>query len=154
MLKGLETLAIRVQASCDRAAQVADYLAVQEGVRSVLYPARVDHPQHALAMSQMSSGGTLVTFDLVGGKRAAFQMMNAFRLIAISNNLGDTKSLVTHPATTTHMRIGAAERARLGIGDGVLRLSVGLEDVRDIIDDLAAALRMISVADVHDQAAE
>ncbi len=154
LLKGLETLALRVQASCDRAARVADYLAAQESVGKVLYPARADHPQHALAMSQMSSGGTLVTFDLVGGKQAAFQMMNALRLIAISNNLGDTKSLITHPATTTHMRIGAAERARLGIGDGALRLSVGLEDVDDIIDDLTTALHRISVADVHDRAAE
>jgi O-succinylhomoserine sulfhydrylase len=94
----------------------------------------------------MTAGGTLVTFELAGGKSAAFRFMNALRLVAISNNLGDSRSMVTHPATTTHMRIGAEERARLGITDGVVRLSVGLEDVADLTDDLgcglaAAALR-------------
>jgi O-succinylhomoserine sulfhydrylase len=91
-------------------------------------------------MRQMDAGGTLVAFELAGGKRAAFQMMNAFEIITISNNLGDTKSLVTHPATTTHMKIGAEERARLGITDGMVRFSVGLEDKADLIDDLAQAL--------------
>src|SRR6185503_8293756 len=99
-----------------------------------------DHPQQALALAQMQGGGTVVTFEVAGGKAAAFSVMNAFGLIAVSNNLGDTKSLVTHPATTTHMRIGAEERAKLGITDGVLRLSVGLEDVEDLRDDLAQAL--------------
>ena len=93
-------------------------------------------------MAQMSGGGTLVTFELKGGKAAAFAMMNAFRIISISNNLGDTKSLATHPATTTHMRIGAEERAKLGITDGTVRLSVGLEDVQDLIDDLTQALAL------------
>ncbi|MGH7153457.1 MAG: PLP-dependent transferase, partial [Acetobacteraceae bacterium] len=106
----------------------------------VLYPTRPDHPQAALARAQMRGGGTMVAFDLAGGKAAAFRAQNALRLIAISNNLGDSKSLVTHPATTTHMRIGAEERARLGITDGVLRLSVGLEDVEDLADDLMRAL--------------
>ena len=92
-------------------------------------------------MAQMSGGGTLVSFELAGGKAASFRAMNALGLIRISNNLGDTKSLITHPATTTHMRIGAEERARLGISEGVLRLSVGLEDAADLIDDLAQALR-------------
>ncbi len=91
-------------------------------------------------MRQMSAGGTLVTFEVKGGKDAAFKLMNGFKLISISNNLGDSKSLATHPATTTHMRIGAEERARLGITDGVIRLSVGLEDVQDIQEDLARAL--------------
>jgi O-succinylhomoserine sulfhydrylase len=140
LLKGLETLALRVEAGCRTAEAVAAFLAGQPGVSRVWYPTRTDHPQHALAMSQMTGGGTLVTFELAGGKAAAFRMMNAFRLIAVSNNLGDSKSLATHPATTTHMRIGAEERARLGITDGVVRLSVGLEDVEDIKDDLAQAL--------------
>ncbi len=98
-------------------------------LRRVWYPARADHPQHALAMAQMTAGGTVVTFEVAGGKAAAFRVLNALRLDRVSNNLGDSKSLATHPATTTHMRIGAEERARLGITDGVIRLSVGLEDV-------------------------
>ena len=141
LLKGLETLPLRVQAASTSAAHVADFLAGQPGIARVLYPARADHPQHALAMAQMSGGGTLVSFELAGGKAASFRAMNALGLIRISNNLGDTKSLITHPATTTHMRIGAEERARLGISEGVLRLSVGLEDAADLIDDLAQALR-------------
>jgi O-succinylhomoserine sulfhydrylase len=106
----------------------------------VWFPTRADHPQQALALKQMTAGGTVVTFEVAGGKGGAFRVMNAFRLIALSNNLGDAKSLATHPATTTHMRIGAEERARLGIGDGVIRLSVGLEDLEDLKDDLAQAL--------------
>lgn len=140
LLKGLETLTLRVEASCRTAAALADFLAGQRGVRGVWYPTRADHPQRALAQAQMSAGGTLVTFEVAGGKEGAFRFMNALRLIAISNNLGDSKSLVTHPATTTHMRIGEAERALLGITDGVVRLSVGLEDVLDLRDDLSQAL--------------
>jgi O-succinylhomoserine sulfhydrylase len=140
LLKGLETLHLRVDAASRGAAAVADSLAAHPAVSHVWYPSRTDHPQHALAMSQMSAGGTLVTFELAGGKAAAFRMMNALRLVAVSNNLGDSKSLVTHPATTTHMRIGADERARLGISDGAVRLSVGLEDALDLIDDLNQAL--------------
>ena len=140
LLKGLETLHLRVQAGCSNAAAVADMLADHPAVSRVWYPARADHPQHALAMSQMSAGGTLVTFELRGGKAAAFRAMNAMRLVAVSNNLGDSRSMVTHPATTTHMRIGADERARLGITDGTVRLSVGLEDPADVIADLQAAL--------------
>jgi len=140
LLKGIETLALRVEAACGRAACLADTLAAQPQISRVWYPSRADHPQHALAMRQMSAGGTLVTFELAGGKPAAFRFMNALRLIAISNNLGDSRSMVTHPATTTHMRIGAEERARLGITDGVVRLSVGLEDVADLADDLLCGL--------------
>ena len=140
LLKGLETLALRVDAGCRNAAAVADFLAEQPAIARVWYPSRRDHPQHELAMKQMSAGGTLVTFEVKGGKDAAFKLMNAFRLISISNNLGDSKSLATHPATTTHMRIGVEERARLGITDGVIRLSVGLEDLQDIQEDLARAL--------------
>ena len=140
ILKGLETLHLRVPAMCRNAAAVADMLAERAEVARVLYPFRADHPQQKLAMAQMSAGGTLVTFDLKGGKDACFRFMDAMRLIDISNNLGDSKSLATHPATTTHMRVGAEERARLGITDGTVRLSVGLEDVADIIDDLSEAL--------------
>ncbi|HKM63995.1 MAG TPA: O-succinylhomoserine sulfhydrylase [Acidisphaera sp.] len=146
LLKGLETLALRVDASCRTAAALADFLAKQPQVAHVLYPTRADHPQVDLARAQMSGGGTLVTFELHGGKDAAFRVMNAMRLVAISNNLGDSKSLVTHPATTTHMRIGPEERAKLGIGDGVIRLSVGLEDIADLREDLADALRFADAA--------
>jgi len=144
LLKGLETLPLRLDASCRSAASIADFLAGQSGVSRVWYPTRADHPQRALAMRQMSAGGTVVTFEVAGGKDAAFRVMNAFRLIAISNNLGDAKSLATHPATTTHMRIGSEERARLGIGDGVIRVSIGLEDVHDLKDDLAQALATLA----------
>jgi O-succinylhomoserine sulfhydrylase len=140
LLKGLETLAIRVDAGCRAAAAIADILAEQPAVTRVWYPTRHDHPQRALALKQMSGGGTVVTFEVGGGKDAAFRVMNAFNLVAVSNNLGDSKSLATHPATTTHMRIGAEERARLGITDGVIRVSIGLEDPDDIKDDLLQAL--------------
>jgi O-succinylhomoserine sulfhydrylase len=146
LLKGLETLALRVHESCRTAAALADFLATRSEVRRVWFPTRADHPQQALAREQMTAGGTVVTFELAGGKDAAFRAMNAFRLIAVSNNLGDTKSLVTHPATTTHMRIGAEERAKLDITDGVLRLSVGLEDVEDLKDDLTLALTARTIA--------
>src|SRR5271166_3113224 len=140
LLKGLETLPLRVEASSRTAAALADFVAEQPGVSRVWYPTRGDHPQHALAVAQMSGGSTLVTFEVEGGKEAAFRVMNGLRLIAVSNNLGDSKSMVTHPATTTHMRIGAEERGRLGITDGVIRLSVGLEDVEDLKADLGHAL--------------
>jgi O-succinylhomoserine sulfhydrylase len=137
LLKGLP---LRVEAGCRSATTLADFLVEQPGVARVWYPTRADHPQRALAMTQMQGGGTVVTFEVAGGKDAAFAVMNAFQLIAVSNNLGDSKSLATHPATTTHMRIGVEERARLGITDGVIRLSVGLEDAADLRDDLAQAL--------------
>jgi O-succinylhomoserine sulfhydrylase len=145
ILKGLETLHLRVPAMCRSAAAVADFLAGRPEVARALYPMRVDHPQQALAKQLMRDGGTLCTFDLKGGpgvspKEAAFKFCNALQLIDIANNLGDSKSMVTHPATTTHMRIGAEERAKLGIGEGTIRLSVGLEDVADLIEDLAGAL--------------
>jgi O-succinylhomoserine sulfhydrylase len=141
LLKGMETLELRVAAMSASAALIADALADMPGVTRVLYPGRKDHPQHALAMRQMSgSGSSLIAFDLAGGKEQAFRMLNRLRLVDISNNLGDSKSLITHPATTTHQRLPAAERARLGITEGMLRLSVGLEDPQDVIDDLAQAL--------------
>lgn len=147
LLKGLETLGLRVDAMARNAAAVADFLAAQDAVERVWYPQRADHPQHALAAAQMDGGGTLVTFSLRGGKASAFRFMNALKLIAISNNLGDSRSMVTHPATTTHMKIGATERAALGISDGVIRFSVGLEDVRDLLDDLRLGLHAAGNAD-------
>ncbi|HJQ56816.1 MAG TPA: O-succinylhomoserine sulfhydrylase [Vineibacter sp.] len=140
LLKGLETLALRIERHCANAARVADALAGHPAVAHVLYPGRTDHPQHDLAMRQMPVGGGIVSFELKAGKWAAFQTLNRLKLIDISNNLGDAKSLVTHPATTTHKRIGEAERAKLGITDGLVRLSVGLEDPEDVIDDLVQAL--------------
>lgn len=143
MLKGLETLALRVGAMTGNAAAVADHLAGAERIARVFYPGRPDHPQHELARRQMSGGSTLVAFEVSGGKAAAFAFMNALRLIAISNNLGDARSMVTHPATTTHMKISAEERARLGITDGVIRFSVGLEDIMDLKDDLDRGLAAV-----------
>src|ERR1700749_1850974 len=146
LLKGMETLALRVDASCRGAVVLADYLAGRREVTRVWYPTRTDHPQHALAAKQMTAGGTVVTFEVAGGKEGWVRVMNAFGLIAVSNNLGDSKSIATHPATTTHMRIGAEERAKLGISDGVIRVSIGLEDVDDLKDDLAHALATIAPA--------
>ena len=140
LVKGLETLGLRVERHCANARRVADALAAHPAIGRVLYPGRPDHPQHALAARQMSDFGGVVTFDVKAGKPAAFAALNRLQIVDISNNLGDAKSLVTHPATTTHMRIGAEERAKLGITDGTVRLSVGLEDVEDIIADLVQAL--------------
>lgn len=140
ILKGLETLHLRVPAMCRNAAAVAQMLEERAEVERVYYPYLASHPQFDLAKQQMSAGGTLVSFDIAGGKEAAFRFLDALRVIDISNNLGDSRSLITHPATTTHMRVAAEERARLGISDGTVRLSIGLEDVADLVEDLAAAL--------------
>ncbi len=140
MLKGLETLPLRVKAQCDNAAIIADALAANRRVPKVLYPTRDDHPQRAIAAKQMTGGGQIVTFELDGGKREAFRFLNALNIARISNNLGDTKSLVTHPATTTHFRLKPEARAELGIGDGMVRLSVGVEAVEDLVADLENAL--------------
>jgi O-succinylhomoserine sulfhydrylase len=139
-VKGLETLGLRIDRHCANARRVADALSANSKIGRVLYPGRSDHPQHDLAAKQMSNFGGVVTFDIKGGKNATFEALNRLQLIDISNNLGDAKSMVTHPATTTHMRIGAEERAKLGIGDGTVRISVGLEDVEDVIADLTQAL--------------
>ena len=141
LLKGLETLPLRVAQQMASAVKIADFLSAQPGVQRVLYPFRADHPQVDLARRQMRGGGTIVSFDLARGKAAAFALANALEVIKISNNLGDAKSLLTHPATTTHQRLTPDARARLGIGDGMLRLSVGLEDADDLIEDLAFGLR-------------
>jgi len=140
LLKSLETLPLRVRAQTEGAERVADALAVHPSVTSVLYPGRDDHPQAELARRQMERGGTLVAFTVDGGREAAFRAANALTLVRISNNLGDAKSLVTHPATTTHKNLKEEQRAALGIGDGLLRLSVGLEDPKDVIADLTRAL--------------
>jgi O-succinylhomoserine sulfhydrylase len=140
MLKGMETLDLRCRAQAESAAWLADALTDHPAVRRLIYPGRTDHPQHALAMRQMTGGGTIIALDVAGGQAGAFRFLNALRLVAISNNLGDAKSLVTHPATTTHQRLSEAARAALGIGPGLVRLSVGLEDAADLLDDLRGAL--------------
>jgi O-succinylhomoserine sulfhydrylase len=141
LLKGLETLPLRVARQCASAARIADWVALQPGVESVIYPGRKDHPQDALASKQMAGGGPLVAFRLHADKAATFRFMNALRLIKISNNLGDSKSLIAHPATTTHQRLSDEARAELGITAGTVRLSAGLEHADDLIADLDQALR-------------
>ena len=140
MLKGLETMPVRVQAQTATATKVADYLIAHNGVTRVLYCGHSDHPQADIARRQMTGGGQIVTFEVAGGKAAAFRFQNALSLIKLSNNLGDAKSLVTHPATTTHYRIGPQARAELGISDGMLRLSVGLEAFEDLAADLETGI--------------
>ncbi len=142
-LKSLETLDLRMRAHCENAAAVADFLAGQKKVKRVLYPFRADHPQQELARAQMSGGGGVVTFEVEGGKDAAFRLENALQLIDVSNNLGDTKSLITHPETTTHQRIAPDARLALGVTPGMLRLSVGLEDVDDLCEDIERALKAV-----------
>jgi O-succinylhomoserine sulfhydrylase len=146
MLKGLETLPLRVRAQCETAARLADHLAGRPGVTRVLFCGREDHPQAALAKRQMTGPGQVVTFDLAGGKPAAFRFLNALRLVRLSNNLGDAKSLITHPATTTHQRLKPEARAELGISEGMLRLSVGLEDYGDLAADIDRALAASKIA--------
>src|SRR5450432_1608434 len=143
LLKSLETLPVRVAAQVRSAEKIADYLADHPSIARVFYPGRDDHPQAALARRQMKGGGTLVTFEVRGGKAAAFKMANALSIIGISNNLGDAKSLLTHPATTTHQRLKPEARAHLGISEGMVRLSVGLEDIDDLIEDLGQALGLV-----------
>jgi O-succinylhomoserine sulfhydrylase len=143
LLKGLETLPLRVAQAQDSAGKIADFLAGEAKIARVYYPGRPDHPQYELAKRQMKGSSTMVAFDVVGGKAEAFRMANAFEIIKISNNLGDAKSLVTHPATTTHQRLTEEARQAAGIGQGMLRLSVGLEDVEDLIDDLKRGLAAV-----------
>ena len=140
LLKGLETLPLRVDRHGASAAALADYLAGRPEIERVYYPGRSDHPQAALAKKQMAAGGPMVSFEVEGDKRSAFRFMNALQIIRVSNNLGDAKSLVTHPATTTHHRLAPEERAALGISDSCIRLSVGIEDVDDLAADLDQAL--------------
>ena len=140
MLKGLETLELRTARMCETAERLAAFLEGHPAVAAVHYPGLASHPQHALAARQMSRGGSVIAFELAGGWDAAFRFLDALELIDISNNLGDAKSLATHPASTTHQKIGADARATLGIGDGLVRLSVGLEAEADLRADLEHAL--------------
>ncbi|WOJ89071.1 O-succinylhomoserine sulfhydrylase [Methylocapsa polymorpha] len=140
LLKSLETLPLRVRQQMENAGRIADFLSGHRHILSVRYPGRPDHPQADIIKRQMAGGGTIVAFELSGGKQAAFAFANRLSLIKISNNLGDAKSLITHPATTTHQRLTPEARAALGVNEGLLRLSVGLEDADDLIDDLEAAL--------------
>ncbi len=144
LLKGLETLSVRVNYSNDAALRIAEFLEAHPAVRWVRYPFLPSHPQHDLAKRQMSGGGTVVTFELEApegkAKERAFEVLDKLALIDISNNLGDAKSLITHPATTTHRAMGPEGRAAIGLGDGVVRISVGLEGTEDLIADLDRAL--------------
>ena len=140
LLKGLETLAVRVRAQTDTAAKIADALASHPKISRLIYPGRADHPQAAVVKKQMRSGSTLIGFEVKGGKAGAFRCLNALQISKISNNLGDAKSLVTHPATTTHQRLTPDARAELGISEGFIRFSAGLEHADDLIEDFAQAL--------------
>jgi len=140
MLKGLETLAVRVQRQTDNAGKVATALADHKKVSRLIYPGRPDHPQAEVIARQMKAGSTLCSFEVKGGKEGAFRFLNGLKLIGITNNLGDAKSLVTHPTTTTHQRLTPAQRAELGIGDGLVRFSAGLEHPDDLIEELLTAL--------------
>ena len=141
-LKSLETLDLRMKQHCENALAVADFLAGQKKVTKVLYPFRPDHPQHNLARAQMDGGGGVVTFEIAGGKAAVFRLANALKLVDISNNLGDAKTLLTHPETTTHQKLTPEARAELGITSGTMRISVGLEDAGDLCEDLEQALKV------------
>jgi O-succinylhomoserine sulfhydrylase len=140
LVKGLETIQLRVEQMCWNAARVADALAAHKAIERVYYPGRADHPHFAVHKKQMKAGGTLVAFDVKGERAGAWKFLDSLGLIDISNNLGDAKSLATHPQTTTHRRISEEARARIGVKPGTVRLSVGLEDAEDLIDDIVQAL--------------
>lgn len=140
LLKGLETLPIRVTHQTRNAGRIADFLAERPEISRVIYPGRADHPQADIVRKQMAGGSTLICLDLKGGKNAAFAFQNALDIVLISNNLGDAKSLITHPATTTHKNLTDEARAELGIGPGTLRFSIGLEDAGDLLEDIDQAL--------------
>jgi len=144
MLKGLETIDLRVRAQAATAQAIAEALQGDARLARVIYPGLADHPQHALVRAQMGEGGTVLALDIKGGQEAAFRFLNALEIVVISNNLGDAKSIVTHPATTTHQRLPAAQKAALGITPGLVRLSVGLEDCGDLIRDIRNALEAAS----------
>ncbi len=140
MLKGLETMDLRVRAQAESALKIAKALEGHDKLAQVIYPGLESHPQHALARRQMEAGGTVISLEIKGGKEAAFRFLNALEIVLISNNLGDAKSIATHPATTTHSRLSQAQLAELGIADGLVRLSVGLEDADDLLADIEQAL--------------
>ena len=143
LLKGLETLPVRVERMTQTAATLADKLAGHDRLTRLVYPGRKDHPQAAVVAKQMRAGSTLIALEIKGGKAGAFRFLNALKLIGITNNLGDAKSLITHPTTTTHQRLTPEQRAELGIGDGLVRLSVGLEHVDDLMEDVLGALEKV-----------
>jgi len=140
MLKGLETLHLRVRAQARTAVQLADALDERDELARMIYPGHISHPQHVLCDAQMGAGGTVLALDLAAGQKAAFAFLNALSIVVISNNLGDAKSIATHPATTTHQRLPQERKQALGITPGLIRLSVGLEDAQDLIADISAAL--------------
>lgn len=140
LLKGLETLPLRIARQTESAQRLADRLAGQAAISRLIYPGRADHPQAAVIARQMTGGSTMLAFELAGGKAAAFAFTNALQVIKLSNNLGDAKSLITHPATTTHKNVAEEARLELGITNGMLRLSVGLEDPLDLLDDIERGL--------------
>jgi len=144
LLKGIETLPLRVKQQTQNAAKVADFLAEQSKIGKVIYPGRKDHPQADIIAKQMTGGSTLVAFEMKGGKEAAFKLQNALEIVKISNNLGDSKSLITHPATTTHKNLTDEARAELGISPGTVRFSAGIEDSEDLVEDFARALAQVS----------
>ena len=143
LLKGIETLPLRVKQQTENASRLADFLAEQNEVAQVIYPGRKDHPQADIIAKQMTGGSTLVCFELKGGKDAAFALQDALEVVKISNNLGDAKSLITHPSTTTHKNLTDEARAELGLSSGTLRFSAGIEDSEDLIEDFARALSKI-----------
>lgn len=144
LLKGLETMALRIKQQTENAAKIADFLAGHKAVSRVIYPGRKDHPQADIIARQMTGGSTLVAFELKGGKSAAFGVQNGLEVVKMSNNLGDAKSLITHPATTTHKNLSEEARTELGISAGLLRLSAGIEDSDDLIEDFDRALAGIA----------
>jgi O-succinylhomoserine sulfhydrylase len=143
LLKGLETLELRIERQCRTALALARFLEAHPKVPRVIYPGLESHPQYALAQRQMSAGGTVIAFDIAGDKAACFRFLDALKLVDISNNLGDSKSIITHPATTTHSKLKPEARTELGIGDSLVRLSVGLEGEGDLIRDLDRALALV-----------
>ena len=143
LLKGLETLDLRVRAQADGALAIAEAFEGDERLARVIYPGLKSHPNHEIAMAQLEKGGTVVSLDLNGGQAAAFRFLNALKIVIISNNLGDAKSIITHPTTTTHQRLSEDKRATLGITPGLVRLSVGIEDPEDLIADIAQALEAV-----------
>ena len=143
MLKGLETLDLRVRAMAASAEHIAQSLDNHPKLANVIFPGLASHPQHALASELMGQGGTMVSIDVKGGQEAAFKFLNALEIFTISNNLGDAKSIVTHPATTTHQRLSDAQRDALGISRGLIRISIGLEDRSDLLSDILQALDKI-----------
>jgi O-succinylhomoserine sulfhydrylase len=143
LLKGLETLHLRVRRQTESAGSVAAALAGHPKITRLIYPGRPDHPQAEIVRRQMRAGSTLVAFEVAGGKAGTFRFLNALKLARITNNLGDAKSLVTHPATTTHQRLSPEARAELGITDGIVRFSAGLEHPDDIVTDLLTALKSV-----------